>query len=360
MFRAPRWLALPGVLTCVALSGCIPNVVWLPDSTGFVFSESGPAQPGKEPNLRLVKYDIAKKQRDIIVDNLKQALTTWPAINPAGTEIAVASVTWKGDQTKLQLTFYDTTGKELRTSKEYDWVEKKKENDNDSWPTLVFWCTAEKVLVTPIHSDVPTITAIIDLKSKEIVKVKDRFPFFYPGNIPCRPDGKGFLAMGDKNSGLFFVDWDGKETKLEIKEAALDAANNQLVDFRWNGNKAIIIGSNESFTVDTETAKVSKFDPPPLQDPGKEGERIMNRLLFAGDRFEFRPFARMQPNQANQQRLEVRDQKSGKVRVLLDNQTDCFVFPSPDKKWLAVRTQGKILLINDQGEIAAEVEAVFK
>src|SRR5262249_53702283 len=116
MNRTSRWLALLGILACLALSGCIPNVVWLPDSSGFVFSESGPAQPKQEPRLRLVKYDIAKKQRDIIVDNLKNSMTTWPAINPAGTEIAVASVTWKGDQSKLQLTFYDTTGKELRVS----------------------------------------------------------------------------------------------------------------------------------------------------------------------------------------------------------------------------------------------------
>jgi hypothetical protein len=239
-------------------------------------------------------------------------------------------------------------------------VEKKKEGDNDAWPSLVFWGVPEKILVVPFHSDVPAITAIIDLKSKEIVKVKDRFPFFYPGNVPCRPDGKGFLAMGDKNSGLFFIDWEGKETKFDVKDGAFDAPNNQIIDFRWNGNKATIIGNNESFSVDTEAGKVSKLEQEPLQEPGKEGEKLTNRLTFAENRLEFRSFTRMQPNQGNQTRLEIRDQKSGKVRVLVDNQTECFVFPSPNRKWLAVRTQGKILLINDQGEVAAEVEATLK
>jgi hypothetical protein len=360
MNHTSHWLAWFGIFACLSLSGCIPNVVWLPDSSGFVFTESAPAQPKQEPKLRLVKYDIAKKQRDIIVDNLKNSLTTWPAINPAGTEIAVASVRWNGDQTKLQLTFYDTTGKELRVSQEYDWVERKKEGDDDAWTSLVFWVAPEKVLVMPCHSDVPAITAIIDLKNKEIVKVKDRSPFFYPGNMPCRPDGKGFLATGDKDTGLFFIDWDGKETKLDVKEGALDAPNHQIVDFHWNGNKAILIGSNESFSVDTESGKASKLEQAPLKDPGKEGEKLTNRLTFAGDRLEFRSFERMQANRPSSSRLEVRDQKSGKVRVLIDDQSECFAFPSPDRKWLAVRTQGKILLINDQGEIAAEVEATLK
>ena len=360
MNRTSRWVALLGVFACLALSGCIPNVVWLPDSSGFVFTESGPAQPNQEQPLRLVKYDIAKKQRDIIVDNLKKSFTTWPAINPAGTEIAVASVTWKGDQAKLQVTIYDTAGKELRVSPEYDWVEKKKEGDNDGWPTLVFWGSPEKVLVVPYHTDMPSITGIIDLRSKELVKVKDRSPLFYPGNIPCRPDGKGFLAMGDRYAGLFFIDWDGKETKFDVKEGAIEGPNNQIVDFRWNGNKAIIIGNNESFSADTDSGKVSKLEQKPLQDPGKEGEKLSNRLMFAGDRLEFRSFERMQPHRSNTNRLEIRDQKSGKVRVQVDDQPECFVFPSPDRKWLAVRTQSKILLINDQGEIAAEVEATLK
>src|SRR5262245_19654735 len=98
MNRIPRWLALMGILGCIAMSGCIPNVAWLPDSSGFVFTETGPAEAGKDPKLRLVKYDIAQKQRDIIVDNLKNSLTTWPALSPNGAEIAVASVTWKGTQ----------------------------------------------------------------------------------------------------------------------------------------------------------------------------------------------------------------------------------------------------------------------
>jgi hypothetical protein len=359
MNRVPRWLSLFGILTCLALSGCIPNVVWLPDSSGFVFTESGPAQPGQEPKLRLVKYDIAKKQRDIIVDNLKNSMTIWPALSPNGKEIAVASVTWKGDQTKLQLTFYDLSGKELRTSQEYDWVEKKK-NENDSWATFVFWGLPDKVLVAPMHSDVPTMTAIIDLKSNEIIKIKDRIPFLYPGNIPFRPDGKGFLAMGDKSSGLYFIDWNGKETPIDMKGGSIDAPTNQIVDFRWNGNKAIVIGNHESFTVDTETATAAKRDQEPLQDPGKEGEQLSNRLTFAQDRLEFRSFERGDPNKPKQFRLEVRDQKSGKVRVLLDNQNGCFVFPSPDRKWLAIRQGERILLVNDQGEIAAEVEAMFK
>jgi len=356
----PRWLALMGILGCIAMSGCIPNVAWLPDSSGFVFTETGPAEAGKDPKLRLVKYDIAQKQRDIIVDNLKHSVTTWPAISPNGAEIAVASVTWKGIQTKLQLTFYDLKGKELRTSQEYDWVEKKKEDDNDSWPTLVFWGVPEKVLVTPIHSDTPAMTAIIDLKSKEIVKVKDRIPFFYPGSKPIRPDGKGFLASGDKSSNLAFVDWDGKEIKIDLKEGAIDAPNNQIVDFRWNGNKAIVIGSRESFSIDTETGMVANIEQTTLKDPGKEGETLTNRLIFADDHLEFRSFERMIPNQPKQCRLEIRDQKEGKVRVVLDNQTDCLAFPSPDRKWLAVRTGGKILLIDDKGEISAEIEAALK
>ena len=113
------FLTLVG-LTC-GVSGCLPAaVVWLPDSSGFIYVASHKTQL-----TRLVHFDLATKtaraRREIALDGQ-------PGLGPDGKRIAVANYSGGGPArpdgkdgekerkpvpSTLQVILYDSQGKEL-------------------------------------------------------------------------------------------------------------------------------------------------------------------------------------------------------------------------------------------------------
>lgn len=349
-----RLLCFVGLALCLFQAGCIPNVAWLPDSSGFVFTESTEQE---RPKFRLIHYDIAKKDRRIVVPDLKDAYTTWTAVSPDGKQIAVARLFWQQDQAKVQLIVHGLDGKELKRSKEFDWLKSDKA-DKGEWLSIVFWGAPTKLLVTGVHKDVATNTGIYDTERDEMIVVPDRFPFI-DALTPCRADGKGFLAGRDKSSDLEFIDWSGKTTKLDLRADWIRDNDQHLVDFRWDGAKAIMLGTRESCTVDTNTGAVTFQKAVEVLEPKKPGETLAQLVTFADNRLDLRVFEWMDANTAKHARMEIRDRNTGNARSLVGDQSG-LVFPSPDRRWLAIRMDKKILVVDKNGNIAAEVEAASK
>src|SRR2546423_114378 len=71
------YLALAAPL--LLLAGCVP-VLWLPDSSGFLYvSKKGAA----------VLYDVASGKKKVVLEKLPGD-TMWPALSPDGKKFAVA------------------------------------------------------------------------------------------------------------------------------------------------------------------------------------------------------------------------------------------------------------------------------
>src|SRR5688572_27588973 len=88
--RRLRLVALLGLAgLTLLLAGCFPNVTWLPDGSGFVFTEKG--------GRRLIHFDLRTKERRVLCDDTK-AKTMWPAISPDGKRVAVAHWLREKDQ----------------------------------------------------------------------------------------------------------------------------------------------------------------------------------------------------------------------------------------------------------------------
>src|SRR5262245_35959121 len=111
-----RLLTASGLFCLFALAGCVP-VIWLPDSSGFVYCEGGNAQ-------RIVFYDVKKSERRVVVEKTP-ASTPWPAVSPEGKKIAVARLIRDKDQRRtqsMQVYIYDLQGNEIHRSPELNWT----------------------------------------------------------------------------------------------------------------------------------------------------------------------------------------------------------------------------------------------
>ncbi len=78
-FRAIT-LALLALLP-ITLTGCVDGITWLPDSSGFIYTE--------EDGVRLMHFDMTKGTAQTLVADTK-CQTLWPAVSPDGKRIALA------------------------------------------------------------------------------------------------------------------------------------------------------------------------------------------------------------------------------------------------------------------------------
>ena len=351
MPRNARGLALLFTAAVCAGTGCFP-VVWLPDSSGFVYTTC------TADTSRLMHYDVNKKKVRVVADKVPAA-TVWPALSADGKRVAVAALR-EDPATTMQVFIYDLQGKEVRRSPEFAWPAPPSKRAGLR-ATGVFWA-GDRIIVHDFEdleaghalpgTGNSATSGIYDLEKNTLVRVEGR-PAPFAGT-PVLPNGKGFLVSkpvtwtentpnGVRNGltvGMALVDWQGKAAAIDtepVRNARLAPDQlNLLADpwagtSRWVGGIAEVSSGAVRLRVDTDK-RVATVAKVPADQAKANGADILQRFVFAGAETEVRVGA--EAGDVVRQRLEV--VKGGKPAALEKSQT-WLLSPSPDSQWLAAR-----------------------
>lgn len=311
---------------------CIEHVEWLPDSSGFVFTD--------REHARLVHFDVGKKARRVVVE-AAGVRCPWPAVSPDGTQFALVSrtrTTTAGTRQvrySEQVLIYDRQGKVTRRSQVLDSADTDPEPAGESGTRTVAghvcWKGHQDRLVVP--------TAIYD-------RVKDRWVSI-PGT-PCvlpvhefAPTEKGFLTSRSVKAKdavaerlvLSFVDWDGWSADLDTPS---DLTLGRGVQGKWVGATWQVVTADGVLAIDTAKRKVqfsAGADPTwdSLHRPDQY-HRLAGGDLFLAVFSEYDKEA-----MSNKTRLELQIPVKNKRRVVYaeGEYSAITLFPSPDGKRVA-------------------------
>jgi hypothetical protein len=341
-----RLIAVAVGLTVLSLAGCWDNVAWLPDSSGFVFSEG--------EGSRLVHYDLKTKARRVFVKDTG-ARTPWVAVSPDGKQVAVAKFTHTKDSTEvtLQVLIYGLDGKEVQKSKVF-LLGSMEEPAQESSQKMTFlaWGATDKIIVTDGAGICGAYTGIydIDTDSMKVVPVSA----LYPLNNPVRPDRKGFLAYVQSKKhedAPAFIDWEGKVTRFPLGQGG--SWEDNAVAVAWEGTKRRHTSHRGSFTFDTETGKIARDEdqklpllPDATDEPGWAHKFPNRTYLYA--------FAEI-PNGKKEHvfhiELQRPEKKERKIVLEPDQLWVTSIFPSPDATRVAVVLPDGIRVIDADGGV---------
>jgi hypothetical protein len=374
--------------TLAGVTGCFPEpgVAWLPDSSGFVFTDRGFS--------RLVRYDLKRKARTVIVADTK-TVTVWPAVSPDGKRVAVASCVanykkGSGDvKGTFQVVVYGIDGREQFRGKSHRWnatvgggllgSNPAKETKTERFPTYLGWGTADKLVAWPTGDEelarhsISQQSAIYDLKADEL-RVVEGVPAAVHGRA-ARPDGKGFLVLSF--SSLSFRDWKGRGGPIKIDPYREDWGPQHVATLAhgaWSKKVYRLYQAGKLLEVDTERGKAVE-KPVKLELMESRG-KLQQAFPFKGGQTWLCLYVIDKDGKRDRLgvpsvpvRLEVQTpgRKNRKV-VLKEGEYNlpvsgvfCF-FPSPDDKLVAVRflhnksKKDVIFVIDARGEIVAEVK----
>jgi hypothetical protein len=396
-----RQLAAAGLLLFGALStiGCVPGVAWLPDSSGFIYTSG-------EEFTRLAHYDVTSHQSKVLVENTG-APTLWPALSPDGKRIAVGRlILVKGQkQSKLQVILYDRSGKELKRSQEFDWLQgdqpakSEKLNDMGAAPQLFWAPRGERIVIQSIGKE--PYAAIYDVKADRLLHSGQAVLLSF-GGTPIRPDGAGFLLMKntrwpnwwDKKPGeidpdpqFTFVDWEGKEKMLKPPAALLDGEALKketdplklyallfpaYFESRWRGDVAELTYGPDRLRY--EIAKGEAVLDKVKLETTREGHVVLRQHAIPGGQATLRVVALKQKDgerkNTDSSRLEVVKAGRQEAQVLIPELNFLPVLvPAPNGKHVAIwsqvkennREKGAVLLVVDhQGEVTGRIELGLK
>jgi hypothetical protein len=369
-------------LVSTLLSGCIP-AVWLPDSSGFVFTRA--------KNFTTLEF-CAVPSGECRTLAAVTAHTMWPAVSPDGARIALARITPTDDRTSMtcQLLFYDMNGQVVDRSDTYPWRKPQpirdrepapgakaepsddahafNESENGAVPfTAVFWDKSSGKLivheVTPMTEDSPKgQVGLYDQATRKLTTfVGNACPI---GGTPCRPDGKGILVTRgnpkQRSLALYAIEWDGTEHRIELPtDATRDPEIATVVYWPWtassqwvNGNATITFGKHR-IIIDLASNKAT-LEVRPDEIASANGVAIAQFHTFGEHGTKVRVLS------GNTRALEILPPDSKDWKRLLETSDPLLLCPSPDGKWLWVRittdameatSNPNILLIDAKGEV---------
>jgi hypothetical protein len=359
-------LPILSFIPLLAAAGCFPkNVLWLPDSSGIIYTD--------KESTRIVRYDLAKQSRKMIVENTNTK-TPWPAISPDGRTVAVLKELHSGKKNSYittirhQVVIYDLDGTEVSRSKEFtsNWTNEKP-NLSDSDPHLV-----ESALIwSSLPDKILLAGGIYDCRHDKWIAT-DVFPCPF-NNHPNCPNKTGFLAfakdrkgkgVGDNPSRLVFVDWDGWVAEFKNAPTDLLSTKRRPLGFSWETSVASLVFADTIVDLDTATKECSQKPHAISVLADGDGEIGWTYEFKTGGHqvclFEFK-------GGKPEYSLEVQIRSSQKRKLLLNKgefsiDTSSF-FPSPDGDKVAVRCvkraqereQDTIIVIDNKGEVVASI-----
>jgi hypothetical protein len=398
-----RWLCSVCAATLLsAVSGCVPGVTWLPDSSGFYFTTGNhdfDARSKPNDTARLLFFDVATRKIRVLPERGHNCI--WPAVKPDGTEIAVSRlIPGPNKSVRLQLVFFNREGKRLRTSKAFQ--------VSGFYNGQVFWSPkGGKLLITssgiydvatdtfrPLSVGVPPDVgascaglAVSPLGPGPLLATSALVPVLVGdfhshitvlqgGPTPFPSSGKGFLAYiqvlksGGDSGFLAFIDVSGKVHPIDVTPAE-EFAKAELpprrlqwyqlmerVRYRpeWERNVAVAEVGGYQVRIDTEKL-VANIVKTPEEKVDRDGKWIDQEFSLAKSTNRLRVIQIAQertvdlgsnkPSPAKKPpfRIELLHARANKAQVLVPGADECLLFPSPNREYLAVGW----LLWNDAG-----------
>jgi hypothetical protein len=373
--RSPRLLLVAAALALTAGAGCVPDVAWLPDSSGIVYTTTDwPAadrDAPKRPNGRLVHYDLAKKTRRTIAETGTD--TIQPALSPDGERVAVAGMTWEsGKIPTLRVIVYDLAGKEVHRSKALLWGEEPQGDVGfEKYPQLFWAPQGNRVLV---HAN--KHSGIYTPDTDRAVMLGAAVPLIY-GTTPIRPDGKGFLIARDDRT-VALVDWEGKPTAVELP-AGVGGLHWSLLPTpavncwaRWEGDTAVATWKGGRLRIDTGR-RVATLGAPDRTEWAFDDKEVQQVHTFPGDKTKLVVVYLLSPRDYRDaglptMRVAFMGPEADQRKTLIKETFHCGVYPSPDKKLVALRHVARgpapgarprdvIWVVDARGEVVARIEA---
>jgi len=341
----------------IGVAGCFPKgVVWLPDSTEVIFTENEGA--------RLVRYDLVKKARKVIVEDTKTK-TSWPAISADGKKIAVARIETfreKGSATeteRTQVIIYDLLGRELQRSRVHSFESKKnvamKSGSSVSEAGLNWSGPLHKILLSSGRNGCLVYDCVSDSWTSFDVEC------WPPNNQPVRPDGKGFLVF--TKSKLMFADWDGWVSDFSGDPFAFGDLN--ATAFEWLGNVARVVGTDGIFEFDTNTMRLRFIRQQPMLAEPDESLIWMHTFPNATQLRRIGKYEQTKDGPVELSwKLEVNIPSMKKRRTLFGGDGSSLIeslfFPSPDRKRVAFvkktpSGEETIIVVDDNGAVVATI-----
>jgi len=378
--KCPKTIqALFIALVSIACAGCFPQITWLPDSSGFIYTVCVDGQ-------RLMHFDLATKKQHILVADT-QCQTLRPAVSPDGKRIAVARITHAEKKPDTwQVLLYDLAGKLVRSSTVFTEPGFVEGEARYKHPTEVFWGPANTIVINELgYSTFKTVTnpkfvrgiGVYDLEKDQMLLFPGHNVISF-GGTPFRPDGKGFIVVGspakndkNKNGQLSLMDKQGNSKPIAINPPLTKADDfgafilgSVFCDSFWQGNTAAVTAMDYRLQIDTDKLEAT-FHSDPVDSP-KPKESILIRVAFSNGRQAVQIVSWSEQIGKSQNlfsRLEVFDTHQKKARVLSENADGAVLFPSPNRKYIAVRwvPGGKeppdsIWLIDEDGKIVDKIK----
>jgi hypothetical protein len=334
----------------LATTGCVEDgVTWLPDSSGFIFTNKDGTQ--------VVHFDVKRRAQRIVTPFTGK--TKWPGLSADGKRLAVADcirTSTKGSSKySLTITIYSLEGEQLKHSKPFTFTsEGTSETKEESF--LDWSGPAGKILVCSGFG-----FGIYDTVQDKFIRC-DAVPYPIAGT-PVIPSKKGFLALSELK-GIVYYDWDGWETSFEGLEdlekiRQVMTASQSIV---WKDENTVVWeGTKTTLTLDMlkKTATITDVVRPSLPS----SDKLLWRSAI-GEKSELCLYHAA--GDIRQHRLEIQIPSERKRREVFATGEYEFAtgeydlirldfFPSPDGSLMAISLEDTILVVDAMGNIVAKV-----